>query len=105
MAFSGYGDSVVSTIPGGDGKSRSGWREGVGAMRLGLAGTGQRCGGALDEALSGIWCDLRAVWRPMIRDSMSAASRRLGLMRCLMLMGRETRLAGWAAIWGAAGCR
>ena len=75
MAFSGYGHSVVSTIPGGDGTLRSGWREGVGAMRLGLARTGQRCGGVVDEALSGIWRDLRATGP---RRSTTACPRRRG---------------------------
>ena len=35
----------------------------------------------------------RALWRPSACDSMAAASKRLGLARCLMLMGRETGLA------------
>ncbi len=67
----------------------------------GVAGSG----GASDGALSGIWRDAHAVWRAAARDGTTAAYTLLGLARCLMVMGRETRLAGLVALWCTARCR
>ena len=72
-------------------------------MDLGRPGPGQWCGGFWRSQrrghLSGIWRDAHAVWRAAARDGTTAAYTLLGLARCLMVMGRETRLAGLAALW------
>ena len=112
MAGSGYGDCVAAPIPDGDGRrDRGGCKALVPCVWAGLEpGRGAASGvvgsgGAANGALSGVWRDAHAAWRPTACDSRAVTSTRLGLAQCLMVMGGEIGLAGLAAISGAAGCR
>ena len=112
MAGSGYGDCVAVALPDGDGRLYGGGRKAMAPClwaRLeqgsGAAASVVGSGGAGEVALSVVWRDARAIWRPKPCDGMAAASKRWGLTRCLMLMGGEPRPAGLAEISGAAGCR